>query len=571
MARHGRPKGAGDLVGYVTPAEGTWADCFPTEDLGYVLSDFGYVTSVEAVYECLDKFDEVEEEDSLTIEELALFLREYRKALRERPDLAQQKMAWLQRHDKESGDLYGFLPIVEGMPVALTDHIDRSEDKNLLRGRVGRVQSWACDGDGDNDRVTRGGETILKKTPKVIFVLFDEGDGGKGGRKPCQWTIEGMKTPGLHPVIPQKKEWFVDKGRPHPRLKVKRRQFPLAPAFGVTAHAAQGQTFKQGVIVDLSIGGGTSGIEAFIEDNFQFGLNFDEACDRAGIPVFDPEGAVDAAKLQCRRRACSTKEPEDIAKALLYTEGQPVIAGAKIPNFEDYQQECTSRPNRVTIKVWITMAEALDTITDTLRISQKCAEVHEIEEGAVQEIEEGAEVQEIDEGAEVQEIEEQGAEVQEIDEQGAEVQESGGEVQEIDEQGAEVDQEIEEQGAEVDQEIEEQGAEVQEIDGQGAEVDQGIEEQSAELPDGMQNSKRRGAEKISTIVFRATAATNGWPQFIQCADKTWGESDNAKELSETCMKDYVMQMIIEKPTVTKAVVSSYRNSVVNELRSSSGS
>ncbi|CAK0792868.1 unnamed protein product, partial [Prorocentrum cordatum] len=131
-------------------------------------------------------------------------------ALRERPDLPQQKMAWLQRHDKESGDLYGFLPIAEGMPVALTDHIDRSEDKNLLRGRVGRVQSWVCDGDGVDDRVTRGGETILKKTPKVIFVLFDEGDDGNGGRKPCQWTIEGLKTPGLHPVIPQKKDWFVD-------------------------------------------------------------------------------------------------------------------------------------------------------------------------------------------------------------------------------------------------------------------------------------------------------------------------------------------------------------------------
>ncbi|CAK0893135.1 unnamed protein product [Prorocentrum cordatum] len=114
------------------------------------------------------------------------------------------------RCNEESGDLYGFLPIAEGMPVALTDHIDRSEDKNLLRGRVGRVQSWVCDGDGVDDRVTRGGETILKKTPKVIFVLFDEGDDGNGGRKPCQWTIEGLKTPGLYPVIPQKKDWFVD-------------------------------------------------------------------------------------------------------------------------------------------------------------------------------------------------------------------------------------------------------------------------------------------------------------------------------------------------------------------------
>ncbi|CAK0877809.1 unnamed protein product [Prorocentrum cordatum] len=165
---------------------------------------------------------------------------------------------------KESGDLYGFLPIAEGMPVALTDHIDRSEDKNLLRGRVGRVQSWVCDGDAEHDQVTRGGETILKKTPKVIFVLFDEGDDGKGGRKPCKWTIGGLRTPGLHPVVPQKKEWFVDKGRPRPRLKVKRRQFPLAPAFGVTAHAAQGQTFKEGVIVDLSIGGGTSPLSSYV-------------------------------------------------------------------------------------------------------------------------------------------------------------------------------------------------------------------------------------------------------------------------------------------------------------------
>ena len=186
------------------------------------------------------------------------------EALRERPDLPQQKMAWLQRHDKESGNLYGFLPIAEGMPVALTDHIDRNEEKNLLRGRVGHVHSWICDGVGEDDQITRGGETILKKTPKIIFVLFDEGEDEKGERKPCKWTIDGLCTPGLYPVTPQKKDWFVDKGRLYPRLKVKRRQFPLAPAFGVTAHAAQGQTFKRGVIVDLSIGGGTSPLSSYV-------------------------------------------------------------------------------------------------------------------------------------------------------------------------------------------------------------------------------------------------------------------------------------------------------------------
>ena len=65
----------------------------------------------------------------------------------------------------------GFLPIQEGMPVAFTLHIDRSEDKNLLRGRMGLVHSWICDGAGENDQVTRGSETILKKTPKVNICV----------------------------------------------------------------------------------------------------------------------------------------------------------------------------------------------------------------------------------------------------------------------------------------------------------------------------------------------------------------------------------------------------------------
>ena len=37
------------------------------------------------------------------------------EALRERPDLATQKLSWLQRHDRESGDLYGLVFLVEGL------------------------------------------------------------------------------------------------------------------------------------------------------------------------------------------------------------------------------------------------------------------------------------------------------------------------------------------------------------------------------------------------------------------------------------------------------------------------
>ena len=66
-------------------------------------------------------------------------------ALRARPDLPTKKSEWLNRHDRESADLYGVLPLIKGMPVAMTDQIDRSIDKRILKGRVGHVHSWVLD------------------------------------------------------------------------------------------------------------------------------------------------------------------------------------------------------------------------------------------------------------------------------------------------------------------------------------------------------------------------------------------------------------------------------------------
>ena len=47
------------------------------------------------------------------------------------------------------------------MPVAMTDHIDRSEDKRILRGRVGRIDSWVLA--DDESSVFENGKRILKK------------------------------------------------------------------------------------------------------------------------------------------------------------------------------------------------------------------------------------------------------------------------------------------------------------------------------------------------------------------------------------------------------------------------
>ena len=45
------------------------------------------------------------------------------QTLQDRPNITVDKKKWLSYHDKDCGALYGMLPLVKGMPVALTDHI----------------------------------------------------------------------------------------------------------------------------------------------------------------------------------------------------------------------------------------------------------------------------------------------------------------------------------------------------------------------------------------------------------------------------------------------------------------
>ena len=172
-------------------------------------------------------------------------------ALREKPGIAADKLTWLQRHDRESGDLYGLLPLIHGMPVALTDHIDRSPDKQLLKGKIGFLHSWVLDEKESSQ--FQDGVRILNKLPKVVFVKFPD----------AEWELPGLGVKGLYPITPKRSKWFLDKGRKHPVLKISRQQIPLAPAWAITAHAAQGQTLAA-AIVDMQIGRGTSPIASYV-------------------------------------------------------------------------------------------------------------------------------------------------------------------------------------------------------------------------------------------------------------------------------------------------------------------
>ena len=73
--------------------------------------------------------------------------------LNDKPEIWEEKVTWLQRHDKDCGGLYGMLLLAKWMPAALTDHIDRNLEKNLLRGRIGYIDTCVV---SDNDQCIFG-------------------------------------------------------------------------------------------------------------------------------------------------------------------------------------------------------------------------------------------------------------------------------------------------------------------------------------------------------------------------------------------------------------------------------
>ena len=67
-------------------------------------------------------------------------------------------------------------------------------------------------------------------------------------------------------------------------LRVTRKQFPLAPGFASTAHAAQGQTYAEGVVMDMHIGDAGDPLTAYIA--------LTRVRDRHGLFVYRPFAAA---------------------------------------------------------------------------------------------------------------------------------------------------------------------------------------------------------------------------------------------------------------------------------------
>ena len=117
-----------------------------------------------------------------------------------RPYLQLNKEKWIPYHDKHCEKVYAIIQLALGLPVMLVDHLDRSPDKQLLRGKEGHVHGWEHDPDEKKSKWCQFRHQAFKPCPLCVFIDFHTE----------AWSIPGALGPGIYPAFQTETTWYLD-------------------------------------------------------------------------------------------------------------------------------------------------------------------------------------------------------------------------------------------------------------------------------------------------------------------------------------------------------------------------
>ena len=101
--------------------------------------------------------------------------------------LDKKRRRWLGFHDQQTGGIMGVLPLVRGLPMRLTDTVNRG--LKLFRHRRCVLKEWTLH--PDEASWVEGGERNLQHQPLCIYLYFPG----------STWQI-GDLEPGVYPMEP---------------------------------------------------------------------------------------------------------------------------------------------------------------------------------------------------------------------------------------------------------------------------------------------------------------------------------------------------------------------------------
>ena len=108
-----------------------------------------------------------------------------------------KRCIWLGRHDQDTAHLTSLLPLVQGLPLRLTETVNRK--LRLYRGRRCRLLGWAPH--PEDVRTEVDGEWVSTKLPLCLYLYFPG----------ATWKLHDDLEEGVYPLVPASRTWKVNK------------------------------------------------------------------------------------------------------------------------------------------------------------------------------------------------------------------------------------------------------------------------------------------------------------------------------------------------------------------------
>ena len=148
----------------------------------------------------------------------------------EAAELQARRENWLQRHDQSTGGVVGILPLLQNMPIRVTQTLSDLKAFGLFKNTRGILWNWTLhDADQEAVGAAAGQDIVLQRLPRALYVKVEG----------AKWQQHPDLPVGVARIEPVTQTWTLETNG---KATVSRRGFPIASDYAGTAHSFMGAT-----------------------------------------------------------------------------------------------------------------------------------------------------------------------------------------------------------------------------------------------------------------------------------------------------------------------------------------
>ena len=137
---------------------------------------------------------------------------------------------WLQRHDQSTGGVVGILPLLQNMPIRVTQTLPDLKAFGLFKNTRGTLWNWTLhEADQETVGAVAGQDIVLQRLPRALYVKVEG----------ATWQQHPDLPVGVARIEPVTQTWTLEANG---KATVSRRGFPIASDYAGTAHSFMGAT-----------------------------------------------------------------------------------------------------------------------------------------------------------------------------------------------------------------------------------------------------------------------------------------------------------------------------------------